>query len=211
MQHFPLEETSFLLAGPVGDLEVLATPAPVDNTKNITVVICHPHPLFGGTMTNKVVSTLARAFRNLGLQSIRFNFRGVGKSAGHFDDGRGEAQDLSVVIDWVKQTRPQDTLWLAGFSFGGYIAAKVASQDETVQQLVSVAPQVSRFLQDKFVVSASWIIVQGDKDEVVSPTEVFAWVETLTPQPTLIKIEGAGHFFHGKLIELRERLELSLS
>jgi alpha/beta superfamily hydrolase len=138
---------------------------------------------------------------------VRFNFRGVGKSEGSFGEGLGEVQDLLAVVDWVKQVRPEDALWLAGFSFGGFIAATVATQIE-VAQLVTVAPQVSRFIEAKTpAITVPWVLVQGDKDEVISAEETFAWYETLDPKPQLIRMEGAGHFFHGRLLELRERLQ----
>lgn len=204
MQSFPTTETPFLLPGPAGDLEVVAKPAENSSRKAVAIV-CHPHPLFGGTMNNKVVTTLARTFRELGLATVRFNFRGVGKSAGSFSDGIGEVDDLLAVVNWVKQVCPDHELWLAGFSFGGYIAAKVATQIP-VAQLVTVAPQASRFTADFPPITVPWVLVQGEEDEVVSPQEVYAWIDTLTIKPILIRIPDAGHFFHGKLLELRDEL-----
>lgn len=206
MQSFPTTQTHFLLPGPAGDLEVVATPASEAAQKQAVAVICHPHPMFGGTMNNKVVTTLERTFKELGLSTVRFNFRGVGKSAGTFDEGRGEKQDLLAVIDWVKATRPIDALWLAGFSFGGFIAASVAVE-LPVAQLVTVAPQVSRFKEAHLTsVTVPWVLVQGEDDEVVSPAETFEWIETINPQPVLIRMPAAGHYFHGKLLELRQKL-----
>lgn len=208
MQSFPITETTFLLPGAAGNIEVLATPADPDNTKAAVAVICHPHPLYGGTMTNKVVSTLARACQNLGLRTVRFNFRGVGKSEGSFADGVGETEDLFRVIEWAKQACPGAALWLAGFSFGGYIAARAATQLPGVAQLITVAPQASRFTAAPFPpITCPWVLVQGEKDEVVSAEEVFAWVETLNLKPIVIRMPDAGHFFHGKLLELREKLQ----
>lgn len=210
MQFFPTTETTFLLPGPAGNLEVMATPA-TEKLRNAVALICHPHPLHGGTMHNKVVSTLARTFKELGLHTVRFNFRGVGQSEGHFGDGVGETEDLLTVVDWVKRVCPHDELWLAGFSFGGFIAARVATQIPVVQ-LVTVAPQVSRFTSSHFPpITVPWILVQGEEDKVVSSEAVFEWVETLNPKPILIRIPGTGHFFHGKLVELRNRLKEALS
>lgn len=206
MQEFPPTETTFLLPGPAGDLEVSTTPLETENSRHAVAIICHPHPLHGGTMNNKVVTTLVRTFKELGLRTVRFNFRGVGKSVGSFAEGVGEVEDLLAVVAWVKKTCPQDAIWLAGFSFGGYIAAKVATQIP-VAQLVTIAPQASRFTQSPFPpITAPWVLVQGDQDEVVPPEEVFAWVETLNPKPAVIRMTGAGHFFHGRLIELRDTL-----
>jgi alpha/beta superfamily hydrolase len=214
MEAFPIIETNLILPGPAGDLEAIAVPADENNQKLIIAIICHPHPLYGGTMNNKVVTTLARTFKDLGLRTVRFNFRGVGKSSGSFGDGIGETEDLLAVIDWVKKTCPEYILWLAGFSFGGFIAARVAARysnenakDTYVAQLVTVAPQVSRFKDTNLTrITVPWVLVQGEQDEVVSPEETFAWIETINPKPYLIRMPGAGHFFHGQLLVLRQRL-----
>lgn len=206
MQTFPATETHFLLPGPVGDLELLTTPTPEKNPKPATAIICHPHPLHGGTMNNKVVTTLAKTFQELGLKTVRFNFRGIGKSVGNYADGIGELEDLLTVVKWVKTIFPEDKIWLAGFSFGASISIRAAAQME-VAQLVSIAPAVLHYgLQDLPPITAPWVIVQGDKDEVVPPQEVYAWIETLNPKPKLIRMENAGHFFHGQLLELRQHL-----
>src|SRR5579872_6154275 len=104
MPAFPKEETTLLFPGPVGDIEVWVSPT--DNESAPTGIICHPHPLHGGAMKNKVVSTIARAFQELGLRTIRFNFRGVGKSAGTYDEGRGETDDVLALAEWVKSNFP---------------------------------------------------------------------------------------------------------
>lgn len=212
MQTFPSTESTFLFLGPVGDIEMLTAPEDktLSNLKNATAIICHPHPLFGGTMTNKVVTTLARVFRDLGLRTVRFNFRGVGKSAGTHDEGRGEVDDLLAITEWIKKLFPNDEIWFAGFSFGAYVATKGAMQFSP-KQLVTIAPQVSRFKEDDLTrVICPWLLVQGEKDEVVSAEEVFAWIETLAHKPEVIRIPDASHFFHGKLLELRELLEEKL-
>jgi alpha/beta superfamily hydrolase len=211
MDSFPKAETIFMLPAPAGELEVLTSP-PAEGfaQQAIVAIICHPHPLYGGTMTNKVVSTLARAFANLGVSSVRFNFRGVGKSSGSFAEGSGELDDLLAIVDWVKQTRSNDKVWLAGFSFGAGVSAHAATQIP-VAQLVSIAPPVPRFgLPNLPPVLCPWLVVQGEEDDVVIPEDVYAWVETRKPQPELIRIPGAGHFFHGKLMELRHKLEEAL-
>ncbi len=211
MQIFPQTETTFVLPGPAGDLELLATPVKTDITQQSAIaIICHPHPLFGGTMTNKVVSTLARALGDLGLRTVRFNFRGVGKSGGTFADGIGEREDLLAVVQWVKTVAPESAVWLAGFSFGAAISAHVATQ-MPVAQLVSVAPPVPRFdLLDLPPITCPWIVVQGEEDDVVLPQDVYAWLATRNPAPQLIRMPGAGHFFHGQLLELRHLLETAL-
>lgn len=205
---FPEGETNFLIDGPTGNLELL-TFASKEHTKGVAV-ICHPHPLFQGTMHNKVVHTLSRAFHNKGLHTVRFNFRGVGKSEGQFGDAIGEVEDLRAVLHWVDKVLSHPKLWLAGFSFGSYIAAKGASF-HPCQQLFSIAPGVERHSFNTLEsVSCPWVVIQGEADEVTSPEAVYAWFEwqkTRTNQITLLKIPEASHFFHGKLIILRNLVE----
>jgi uncharacterized protein len=118
----------------------------------------------------------------------------------------GETEDLLAIVDWVKKVNPQDAIWLAGFSFGGFVTARAAVQISPAQ-LVTVAPQVSRFIETKLpTITCPWILVQGEQDEIVSPQEVFAWVDTLNPKPIVIRMPHAGHFFHGQLTELRQAL-----
>ena len=204
MQVFPEIETTFLLPGPSGVLEVLVTP--VEGSQDVAV-ICHPHPLFSGTMHNKVVTTLARTFKDVGMSTVRFNFRGVGKSEGVFDKGVGELDDLFAVMEWVKRVCPERVISLAGFSFGSYVAAKGAIKIP-VKQLICVAPPVINFAMGNLpAITCPWVVVQGDQDDVVAPEAVFEWVEKSVHKPVLIRLDGAGHFFHGRLLELRERLE----
>ena len=211
MKDFPIEETTFLFQGPVGLIEVLThMPKDIDVIKG-TAIICHPHPLFGGTMHNKVVTMLHRVFNELGFRTVRFNFRGVGKTEGVHDNGQGETNDVIVIAEWVKSIYPHDVLCLAGFSFGGFVAASAATQLD-VARLVSIAPMVSRFYEAHLPpITCPWLIVQGEEDEVIAPEETYRWIETLQPQPQLIRIAGAGHFFHGKLMELRRVLTAALS
>ena len=211
MHSFPTEETTILFAGPAGNIEMLLTPAPPEHEKNVTAIICHPHPLYGGTMTNKVVTTLARACSEAGVRTVRFNFRGVGKSAGVHDLGKGEVEDVIAIAQWVQKVRPEDALWLAGFSFGGFVAAQAATR-LPVKKLVTVAPQASRFEADPLPpITVPWLLVQGELDEVVPPSEVYAWADKLHPKPTLVKLPKARHFFHGQLMELRRVLSEFLS
>jgi alpha/beta superfamily hydrolase len=212
VQIFPDLETKLIIPGQAGDIEAIATPVrPEVSPRAAVAVICHPHPLFGGTMNNKVISTVARAFGDLGLSTVRFNFRGVGKSSGVFNEGVGEVQDVLDVAKWALAACPDSELWLAGFSFGAAMSATAATQINTAQ-LVSIAPPVPRFnLPELPAVLCPWLIVQGDLDEVVSASDVYAWAEQRTPLPTVIRIADATHFFHGKLLELRTLLENALA
>lgn len=194
------------LHGPAGKLEV-AIDEPIGEERHAWGIVCHPHPLHGGTMQNKVVTTLVKTFQYLGLTTIRFNFRGVGKSEGEFAHGIGELEDLLSVIEWVQQSNPGKTIWLAGFSFGAYVAAKAATQIN-IGQLVTVAPPVQDYsLETLPPILCPWILIQGERDEVVSPEAVLSWAESRYPQPTILRFPEAGHFFHGQLIELRTKLE----
>ncbi|HSC48582.1 MAG TPA: alpha/beta fold hydrolase [Gammaproteobacteria bacterium] len=167
-------------------------------------VICHPHPLQGGAMHNKVAYILARAFNDLGALSLRFNFRGVGASEGSFDAGRGETEDALAAIDWLAAGNPGLPLWLAGFSFGAYVALRTQSQ-RPVARLVTVAPAVERFEAASVIDPVCpWLLVQGDADEVVAPQGVLDWAAGRAHPPRIAVLPGAGHFFHGRLNDLRD-------
>ena len=191
------------IQGPVGVLEVLAEKP--DRERVVAVaVICHPHPLHGGTMSNKVVHQLARSFGYLGAISVRFNFRGVGASEGRFDQGEGELDDLLAVADWASQRWPGHPLWLAGFSFGGYIAIK-AAQHLAPRWLVTVAPAINYFPdQVHEIPEMPWLLIQGEDDDIVPVEQVLQWRRTLKYRSRLALLPGAGHFFHGRLNELRQ-------
>jgi alpha/beta superfamily hydrolase len=206
---FPTGEATFLLSSPTGQLEML-TSAPAQSAKPITVIICHPHPLFSGTMHNKVVYTLARTFKELGLPTVRFNFRGVGASTGEYAEGIGETEDLLTVLQWIKQVEPTHTIWLAGFSFGSFVASRAARLWPT-EHLILIAPPVKNFHFDFAfnqlpALQCPSLVVQGEQDEVVSPQAVYDWVAHSQDHPKLLRISDSGHFFHGKLIELKQLL-----
>ena len=171
------------------------------NNLAITGIICHPHPLFGGTMNNKVVTTVAKSLQHLNISTIRFNFRGVGQSVGNYNEGMGEVDDLLAVAQWLKHERPTNQLWLAGFSFGAYIAAKGATL-LPARQLITVAPAVNHANFSDLTITCPWLIIQGEEDEIVPPNDVYQLAATKIPPPTLIKIPNASHFFHHKLGDL---------
>jgi uncharacterized protein len=189
--------------GPSGALEVLRE-EPVEQARIARFgVVCHPHPLYGGTLDNKVAHTLAHAVLELGIAALRFNFRGVGASDGHFDDGRGEVDDALAVLEWGSARWPQAVPWLLGFSFGAVIAIRAAARANP-ERVVAVAPAVDRFAADEAVPRCAWLIVQGDADEVVDPQAVQSWAARVRPAPVVAVLPGASHFFHGHLLELRE-------
>lgn len=200
-------ETRFEFAGPAGVLEAALMRAQPEDERKAIVICCHPLPTQGGSMTNKVIHTVAKAFTGLGLPTLRFNFRGTGGSTGQFDEGRGEVDDVLAAAAWAQQQFPGYELWLAGFSFGSFVSL-TASARLPVAQVLSVAPPVQRFDFSAFQRPASpWLVVMPEADEVVSPPAVFAWLDTLSAPPTLIRFPETSHFFHGKLIELREVLQ----
>lgn len=194
--------TEHLIDGPAGRLEVREE-VPAEDAGRRVAVVCHPHPLYQGTMDNKVVHTLARACTQLGAPAVRFNFRGVGRSEGAHAEGEGELADALATVDWACARWPGRRLWLLGFSFGGVIAARAALVRD-VSRLVTVAPAVTRLgldIADRPL--PEWLIVQGEADDVVPPDEVVEWLNTAPPGPALVGIQGAGHFFHGQLNDLR--------
>jgi alpha/beta superfamily hydrolase len=192
-----------VVAGPAGPLEARAEDPVSSATPSVVGVVCHPHPLYGGTMQNKVVHTLARAMQELGAPTLRFNFRGVGASAGTHDGGVGEIEDAVAAAEWARRRWVCDRLWLAGFSFGAAIALQAAPRLGP-ERLVTVAPPVARFGRVPERPNAAWLVVQGDADELVDAAEVGRWVAAYDPPPELKLLAGAEHFFHGRLAELRE-------
>lgn len=202
-------EHALVWPGPAGDLALrLSLP---DSEPQGVAVICHPHSLMGGSMDNKVVFTLHRAFRDAGWITLRFNFRGVGSSQGVFDHGVGEQQDVLAVLTVLKANYPDLPLWLAGFSFGSFVSlsawSQVVKQGWLNPRLMLVAPPVQRFPLGALAVPAGAAIVFGDADEVVSPEDMAAWVSVQQAEHELLVMPGAGHFFHGRLNELKAWVE----
>lgn len=198
----PPRSQKMTLAGPAGGLEALLE-VPADSEPLGAVVVCHPHPQYGGTMHNKVAHTLARSFVRMGFAALRFNFRGTQGSEGEYDEGVGELADVQAALTWMRDEFPGHPLWLAGFSFGAAIALRAAISDP-VAGLITVAPAVRRFangLDEQ--PQCPWLVVQGDEDELVDIEETIAWFNDLQPGPALTVVPGAEHFFHGRLIDLR--------
>ena len=206
--------TRATIAGSAGSIEVAAS---TPEAPNAIAVIAHPHPLFGGTMDNKVVTTLARAFVESGAATFRFNFRGVGGSQGAHDEGRGETDDMLAVIGHARSTMGALPLKLAGFSFGGAVATR-ASASADFERLVLVAPGFRRITGHGMGEApdpadpnlgapgrhtvANTVVVHGDLDETVPLSDSIAWA---TPRDVpVIVIPGGEHFFHRKLHVLRE-------
>ena len=203
---------AFTIDGPAGPIEAACDDveegvAPI----GVVAVVCHPLPTEGGTMHNKVVTMAARALRECGAITIRFNFRGTGQSAGTFDEGRGEADDLRAVVAWARAKFPSHTLWLGGFSFGAYVAYKCAHALKP-GLLLSIAPPVGRSWDFDAIAhpNCPWIVIQGEEDEIVDAAAVKAWVATLKPQPEFVSMPDTSHFFHRKLMDLRGAIKAAV-
>jgi alpha/beta superfamily hydrolase len=198
----PVSEKLFI-EGPAGRLESILD-EPRDGPVRGCAVVCHPHPQHGGTMHNKVAHTLARAFVRLGFRTLRFNFRGTEASEGSYDEGDGELDDALAAAAWLRAGGCDGPLWIAGFSFGAAIAVR-AAEPARVDGVVAVAPAIYRFARGVArMPDCPFLVIQGDEDELVDVQETIEWVHGLEPGPELLVMPGAEHFFHGRLVELRD-------
>lgn len=204
--QFPSGSEKFQIEGPVGAIEITSD-APAEWVRKGIAITCHPHSLHGGSMQNKVVTTCERALRELGLRTLRFNFRGVGASKGAYDNGIGEGEDLLAVVHWARQVRPVDEIWLAGFSFGAFVSISRAAEIQPAQ-LISLAPPVGRWPFDDITLpDCPWLVIQPEADEVVEAKLVFEWAAKLGNRIDLRRFADTSHFFHGKLPELRTAIQ----
>lgn len=199
--------SELFIAGPAGRLEaLLSTPKQVPTG---LCVVCHPHPLFGGTMANKVVWTLGNAALKAGCRVLRFNFRGVGRSEGLFDDAQGETDDALAAIAALRATAPGLPLVIAGFSFGGHVALKAASRTSCAA-LVTIAPPMGRYLKTAEPPPhprVPWLAVHSADDDTVAYAETRAAMMAYEPPPEFVHYDDAGHFFHGRLGELQTQVQ----
>jgi len=187
------------LRGGAGPIEALRDAASADAPARGVAVIAHPHPLFGGTMDNKVVQTLARAFVACGWTAVRFNFRGVGASEGEYDEGRAESEDMQAV---VAQVAPEGQIAIAGFSFGAFVASQVIDRlwaGRDIRQLVLVGTAASRFPVAALPPESHEraLVVHGEQDDTVPLASVMDWARPQSLPVTVVP--GGGHFFHGQL------------
>jgi uncharacterized protein len=204
------------LTGPAGPLEALldeparAAGEPV----RAAVVFAHPHPQFGGTLHTKVVYQGAKGLTRIGCAVLRFNFRGVGRSAGGFDQGEGEKADFRAALDYMAARYPGAKLWSAGFSFGAWVALEVGADDNRVQVLIGIAPPVAtsisgqKYTFERTLASTKpKFFVQGEADEVCALQDMWAFYARLQEPRELVIIDGADHLFEGKAPEVGEALE----
>ncbi len=189
----------FSVNGPAGHLEGIAHLP--EGTPRAIAVVAHPLPIMGGTMENKVVTTLTKTFAELGFAALRFNFRGVGESQGSFDSGSGEVEDALAVTDYARRTYGDLPLVLSGFSFGGYVQARAAQHlHPQPHRLVLIAPAVGRFAMP--AVPHDTLLVHGELDEVIPLSDMLAWAR---PQHLpIVLLPEAGHFFHGRLNQIKQ-------
>lgn len=191
-----------------GQLELAISRESDATSPKAVAIICHPHPLMGGTMNNKIVTTLAKLFQQKNRATVRFQFRGVGQSTGIFDQGIGETRDLLRIVDYAKEIfSPDIKIYLAGFSFGALVAWRSAYLI-SCEQLILVAPPVINFpMENTHPLPCPFIVLQGESDDIVSAQDVLHWCHTQArPPQNILTFKDTGHFFHGKLMELQERL-----
>ena len=196
------KHSTVMIDGPIGQLETVVT-LPTGEARGIALA-AHPHPLFGGTLDNKVAQTLANTFSALGCVSFRMNFRGVGASEGVHDEGVGETEDWLAVHEYARSFYPQLPTFLAGFSFGAFVMSQVA-QRITVEKLVLVGPAVINFPFGP--VAPNTLVIQGELDDVIPLADVLRWA---TPQDLpIVVVPGADHFFHRRLHLIRDWVTLA--
>jgi uncharacterized protein len=199
------DSRNFFLEGPAGRLEaILWTPsAPLQRRPPLAAVVCHPHPLFGGTMHNKVVYQAAKSLDALGIPVLRFNFRGTGLSAGEHDHGVGEQDDVRAALDFLAKQFPGVPLLLAGFSFGAWVGLRVGCEHARVSHLIGLGIPVNNsdfsFLSQ---CSKAKLFVHGSEDQYGTVERVKTLVASLPGEKHLVVVEGADHFFAGKLDQL---------
>ena len=209
-----------LIPAPAGVLEVDALwqqDNPCAPNTDTVALLCHPNPLFEGTMNNKVVTTMYRFARDNGMHVVRFNFRGVGQSTGEHDYAEGEVVDAMTVLQWIAGQSDARKLWLGGFSFGGYVTARTAEQvlvsphvwglsDFEIANVALISPSIEKNDSEHIALPIEKTFeIYGDADEVISPDNMQAFAERLGIEVSVV--EGAGHFFHGRLTELKKLLE----
>jgi alpha/beta superfamily hydrolase len=201
------------LKGPAGRLEALLD-EPSQKDPRAAVVFAHPHPQFGGTMHTKTVYQGAKGLTRIGCAVLRFNFRGVGRSAGTFDQGDGEKADFTAALDYMAARYPDAKLWAAGFSFGAWVALEAGAADDRVTALIGIAPPVAtsisgrKYTFERTLASTKpKFLVQGEADEVCPLQDMWAFYAKLEEPKELVVIDGADHLFEGKAAEVGEALE----
>lgn len=202
------------LTGPAGALEAVLEDPSEGKTLRAAVVLAHPHPQYGGTLHTKVVYQAAKGLARIGCAVLRFNFRGVGRSAGAFDQGPGELRDFVAALDYMASRYPAARLWAAGFSFGAWVALEVGATDGRVDALIGIAPPVATSVSgmnyefpNTLTSTKAKFFVQGEADEVCPLEAMWRFYAQLEEPKELVVIDGADHLFEGKTAEVGEALE----
>jgi alpha/beta superfamily hydrolase len=195
-----------VLEGPAGPLEALLQEHDAhDHT--LTAVVCHPHPLFGGTMHNKVVHRVASTLHALGAAVLRFNFRGVGRSAGAFDRGEGELDDARAMLAFVRERYPSARRWVAGFSFGSWVASRLAAGSPDVERLILIAPPVhTQSFEEMSTYAVPKLVVQGTADDICKPENLATVFPGWAEPKRLLQVDDATHFFDRHLAGLAQAI-----
>ena len=198
------------LKGPAGTLETLLQERE-GVAPPVVALVCHPHPLYGGTLHNKVAHRVAATLFARGAAVLRFNFRGVGRSEGSHDRGRGEMQDALALLDWLRRRHPGAEAWAAGFSFGSWVASRVAASETAVKRLLLVAPPVhTQTFEEMRTCPVPKLVIQGTADDVCKPENLDRVFPTWADPKRLERVEGASHFFDRRLAELGAAIERGL-
>lgn len=189
---------------PQGHLEGILKPVDEQTRPNYVGLVCHPHPLYGGTMHNKVVFRAAQALRSVGVPALRFNFRGIGRSSGTYDEGRGEMDDVRFALDFLTRRYPGVPAIITGFSFGAWVGLRVGANDDRVQTLIGLGVPARLF--DDYTLADCHkpkLFVHGSDDETAPYEQAERWFEQVPAPKSMIKIEGSDHFFQGHLEEVQ--------
>ncbi|MGA2719359.1 MAG: alpha/beta fold hydrolase [Candidatus Acidiferrales bacterium] len=199
---------NFFLEGPAGRLEAMLWTTAAASAGNLVALVCHPHPLFGGTMHNKVVYQAAKALHRKGMPVLRFNFRGVGLSEGEHNRGRGEQDDVRTAFDYLAKEFPARPILLAGFSFGSWVGLRVGCEDHRVTSLIGLGIPVNKSDLSYLASCAKpKLFIQGENDEFGARPNVEEFVATLPEPKLLVIVPGVDHFFTGKLPEVGAAIE----
>lgn len=198
--------TPLVLQGPAGRIEALLQERD-SHDHGVTAVVCHPHPLYGGTLHNKVAHRVASALFGMGVAVLRFNFRGVGASEGAFDRGEGELEDARAALGFLRERYPSARRWIAGFSFGSWVASRLAAGETDAEQLLLVAPPVhTQTFEEMRTSRVPKLVIQGTADDICKPENLERVFPQWADPKHLIRVPGASHFFDKQLAELAEAI-----
>jgi alpha/beta superfamily hydrolase len=196
---------TFIIPGDTVQLEAILR-EPKESARG-AVVVCHPHPVYGGTMDNRIVYRAAKAAASAGFAALRFNFRGVGKSSGQFDQGLGEQEDVSAAIRWLQERYPELPLALMGYSFGAWVGLRVGCADSNIKAMVGIAPPLNLYAMEYLIQNTKpSLFIVGTQDEFCSTESILRLKPRLPATSSVHILEGADHFFSDQLDSVVERI-----